>query len=98
MARSTRISRRPPSTPSRSRSWCRAAVPADPCAAASRSPCRFSRLIEELQMNPRRDFANRPSGQQGFTLVELLVALAVTVVVVLGILLLFDFNNKLTRV
>lgn len=49
-------------------------------------------------MNPRRDFANRPSGQQGFTLVELLVALAVTVIVVLGILLLFDFNNKLTRV
>ena len=49
-------------------------------------------------MNPRRDIANRPSGQQGFTLVELLVALAVTVVVVLGILMLFDFNNKLTRV
>lgn len=49
-------------------------------------------------MNPRRDFTDRSSGQQGFTLVELLVALAVTVVVVLGILLLFDFNNKLTRV
>jgi prepilin-type N-terminal cleavage/methylation domain-containing protein len=49
-------------------------------------------------MNPRRDLANRPSGQQGFTLVELLVALAVTVIVVLGILMLFDFNNKLTRV
>lgn len=49
-------------------------------------------------MNPRCDRATRPSAQTGFTLVELLVALAVTVVVVLGILLLFDFNNKLTRV
>jgi type II secretory pathway pseudopilin PulG len=49
-------------------------------------------------MNPRRDRATRPTGQEGFTLVELLVALAVTVIVVLGILLLFDFNNKLTRV
>ncbi|MFY9823845.1 MAG: PilW family protein [Thermoanaerobaculia bacterium] len=52
-------------------------------------------------MNPRRACTLRPTGptgQQGFTLVELLVSLAVTVVVVLGILLLFDFNNKLTRV
>jgi type II secretory pathway pseudopilin PulG len=49
-------------------------------------------------MNPRRDRSTRPASQAGFTLVELLVALAVTVVVVLGILLLFDFNNKLTRV
>ncbi len=49
-------------------------------------------------MNPRRDFATRLAGQKGFTLIELMVALAVTVVVVLGILLLFDFNNKLTRV
>jgi type II secretory pathway pseudopilin PulG len=49
-------------------------------------------------MIPRRNCATRSAGQAGFTLVELLVALAVTVVVVLGILLLFDFNNKLTRV
>jgi len=49
-------------------------------------------------MNPLRDGSTRSSGQAGFTLVELMVALAVTVVVVLGILLLFDFNNKLTRV
>jgi prepilin-type N-terminal cleavage/methylation domain-containing protein len=49
-------------------------------------------------MNPRRPRATRLTGQQGFTLVELLVALAVTVIVVLGILMLFDFNNKLTRV
>jgi type II secretory pathway pseudopilin PulG len=49
-------------------------------------------------MNPHRDLATPASGQEGFTLVELLVALAVTVIVVLGILMLFDFNNKLTRV
>jgi prepilin-type N-terminal cleavage/methylation domain-containing protein len=48
-------------------------------------------------MNPRRDCSTRSAGQAGFTLVELLVALAVTVVVVLGILMLFDFNNRLTR-
>jgi type II secretory pathway pseudopilin PulG len=49
-------------------------------------------------MSSRRARAARPASQAGFTLVELLVALAVTVVVVLGILLLFDFNNRLTRV
>jgi len=49
-------------------------------------------------MNPHRDPAAPASAQDGFTLVELLVALAVTVIVVLGILMLFDFNNKLTRV
>ncbi len=38
------------------------------------------------------------SGQSGFTLVEMAVALGVTAVVMLGILFLFDFNNKLTRV
>lgn len=38
------------------------------------------------------------SGQSGFTLVELVVALGVTAVVMIGILFLFDFNNKLTRV
>jgi prepilin-type N-terminal cleavage/methylation domain-containing protein len=36
--------------------------------------------------------------QSGFTLVEMAVALGVTAVVMLGILFLFDFNNKLTRV
>ena len=38
------------------------------------------------------------SRQGGFTLIELAVALGVTVVVMLGILFLFDFNNKLARV
>lgn len=38
------------------------------------------------------------SGQGGFTLIELAVALGVTAIVMLGILFLFDFNNKLTRV
>jgi prepilin-type N-terminal cleavage/methylation domain-containing protein len=37
-------------------------------------------------------------GQDGFTLIELIVALGVTTIVMLGILFLFDFNNRLTRV
>lgn len=48
-------------------------------------------------IEPRRSQAVR-SGQSGFTLVELAVALGVTAVVMLGILFLFDFNNKLARV
>ncbi|HEY2294698.1 MAG TPA: prepilin-type N-terminal cleavage/methylation domain-containing protein [Thermoanaerobaculia bacterium] len=39
---------------------------------------------------------HRP-GQRGFTLVEVAVSLIVTVVVLLGVLALFDFSNKLTR-
>jgi len=39
---------------------------------------------------------HRP-GQRGFTLVEVTVSLFVTVVVLLGVLALFDFSNKLTR-
>lgn len=35
--------------------------------------------------------------QGGFTLVELIVALGVTVIIMMGILFLFDLNNKLTR-
>lgn len=38
------------------------------------------------------------SGQRGFTLVELAVSLFVTVSVMLGVLMLFDFSNKLSRV
>jgi type II secretory pathway pseudopilin PulG len=45
----------------------------------------------------RETDAVRP-GQGGFTLIELAVALGVTMIVMLGILALFDFNNKLTRV
>jgi type II secretory pathway pseudopilin PulG len=36
--------------------------------------------------------------QKGFTLVELAVSLFVTVSVILGVLMLFDFSNKLSRV
>jgi len=36
-------------------------------------------------------------GQRGFTLVEVTVSLIVTVIVLLGVLALFDFSNKLTR-
>jgi type II secretory pathway pseudopilin PulG len=39
----------------------------------------------------------RSPGQRGFTLVEVAVSLLVTVVVLLGVLALFDFSNKLTR-
>ncbi len=45
-----------------------------------------------------RDSKAVGSGQAGFTLIELAVALGVTAIVMLGILFLFDFNNKLTRV
>src|SRR5215203_1805768 len=47
--------------------------------------------------SPREPNTVRP-GQGGFTLIELAVALGVTTIVMLGILFLFDFNNKLTRV
>lgn len=45
-----------------------------------------------------RDSKAGPSRQAGFTLIELTVALGVTAIVMLGILFLFDFNNKLARV
>jgi Tfp pilus assembly protein FimT len=40
---------------------------------------------------------HRP-GQRGFTLVEVTVSLFVTIIVLLGVLALFDFSNRLTRV
>ena len=40
----------------------------------------------------------RASRQRGFTLIEVTVSLIVTVIVLLGVLALFDFSNKLTRV
>src|SRR4051812_12639253 len=42
--------------------------------------------------------APRSGGQGGFTLIEVTVSLIVTVIVLLGVLALFDFSNKLTRV
>lgn len=39
-----------------------------------------------------------PARQKGFTLVEMAVSLFVTVSVLLGVLMLFDFSNKLSRV
>ncbi len=45
-----------------------------------------------------RKISRASPGQGGFTLVEMSVALGVTVIVMLGILFLFDFNNRLTRV
>jgi Tfp pilus assembly protein FimT len=56
-------------------------------------------LIEELPMiSPRESNDTVRPGQTGFTLIELAVALGVTTIVMLGILFLFDFNNKLARV
>ena len=52
----------------------------------------------KLPMTLRRDPDSVRPGQGGFTMIELVVALAVTTIVMLGILFLFDFNNKLTRV
>jgi Tfp pilus assembly protein FimT len=40
----------------------------------------------------------RGSRQRGFTLIEVTVSLIVTVIVLLGVLALFDFSNKLSRV
>jgi Tfp pilus assembly protein FimT len=40
--------------------------------------------------------SQRPD-QQGFTIIELTVSLAVTVIVLLGVLALFDFSNRLAR-
>jgi Tfp pilus assembly protein FimT len=40
----------------------------------------------------------RASHQRGFTIIEVTVSLIVTVIVLLGVLALFDFSNKLTRV
>ncbi|HEY0557617.1 MAG TPA: prepilin-type N-terminal cleavage/methylation domain-containing protein [Thermoanaerobaculia bacterium] len=40
----------------------------------------------------------RTSRQRGFTIIEVTVSLIVTVIVLLGVLALFDFSNKLTRV
>jgi prepilin-type N-terminal cleavage/methylation domain-containing protein len=42
--------------------------------------------------------STRGARQRGFTLIEVLVSLIVTVIVLLGVLALFDFSNKLTRV
>lgn len=36
-------------------------------------------------------------GQRGFTIIEVTISLAVTVIILLGVLALFDFSNKLTR-
>src|SRR5436309_14243287 len=40
----------------------------------------------------------RASRQRGFTIIEVTVSLIVTVIVLLGVLALFDFSNKLSRV
>jgi type II secretory pathway pseudopilin PulG len=42
--------------------------------------------------------ANRAGRAAGFTLVEALVALGVTAILILGVLALFDLNNRITRV
>ena len=39
-----------------------------------------------------------PGGEAGFTIIEMVVALFVMVELILAVLLLFDFSNKLSRV
>jgi type II secretory pathway pseudopilin PulG len=46
-------------------------------------------------MNPQPPPGSR---QRGFTLIEVSVSLIVTIIVLLGVLALFDFSNRLTRV
>jgi prepilin-type N-terminal cleavage/methylation domain-containing protein len=48
-------------------------------------------------MNRHRSLAASARRQAGFTLVELLIALAVTVVLLLGVLFTFDFNARVAR-
>ncbi|HTG32840.1 MAG TPA: PilW family protein [Thermoanaerobaculia bacterium] len=43
-------------------------------------------------------FRHRRGSQRGFTLIEVSVSLIVTIIVLLGVLALFDFSNRLTRV
>src|SRR5262245_61486836 len=50
------------------------------------------------QANSQADSPARISRAAGFTLVEALVTLAVTALLVVGILGVFDFNNKVARV
>jgi len=47
-------------------------------------------------MNPRSHASSRSEG--GFTVVELTISLAVTVIVLLAVLQLFDFSSKISRV
>jgi prepilin-type N-terminal cleavage/methylation domain-containing protein len=47
---------------------------------------------------PMRPQKSAPSAAPGFTLIELAVTLAVTVILLLGVLAVFDFNGRLTRV
>lgn len=42
--------------------------------------------------------AQRPTSSRGFTLVELLISLAVMTIVILAALMIFDFNSRLARV
>jgi len=50
------------------------------------------------QAEPLPRLRRRETPESGFTLIELSVALFVTVEVILAVLLLFDFSNKLSRV
>jgi type II secretory pathway pseudopilin PulG len=52
----------------------------------------------ETTADPTSPRVRRCPGQAGFTLIEVTVSLIVTVIVLLGVLALFDFSNKLTRV
>jgi type II secretory pathway pseudopilin PulG len=54
-------------------------------------------MNQRTLFSPADGPANR-AHQRGFTLIEVSISLLVTIIVLLGVLALFDFTNKLTRV
>lgn len=58
-------------------------------------------MIQRIQRTPFSPASASPAGrarQRGFTLIEMSISLFVTIVILLGVLALFDFSNKLSRV
>ncbi len=55
-------------------------------------------MIQRTPFSPASAPAAGRAGQRGFTLIEVAISLLVTVIVLLGVLAMFDFTNKLTRV
>ncbi len=55
-------------------------------------------MTQRTLLSPANASAAGRAGQRGFTLIEMSISLFVTIVILLGVLALFDFSNKLSRV
>jgi prepilin-type N-terminal cleavage/methylation domain-containing protein len=55
-------------------------------------------MIQRTPFSPASVPAADRAGQRGFTLIEVSISLLVTVIVLLGVLAMFDFSNKLSHV